>query len=385
MRGFHVKGRGRPPSGWAWIALSALTLLSCKRHSTQSAANPPSLGDLTPLMTIFSRPPNTVTGVAGYESCALVLADWSGRVLLIPDGGVPTVIGEVPGGRALKLESAGPGRLMAWSETPPLLARLSLRPFGFDSLPVAFHQWGERWIGPVVALGQRVATAPLGDPVRMRRAPGTTGPVRLIELRDSSGIGRSFLGPSVRSDSGYLPWLEARAALGHVGDTLLVALLEEGIIRRYLYDPEQLLEESDLPKYFTPVKPSEASVRFRWIQTGELGYVFHAPQVSFAAFSPSGLLYAVRPYGFKWEARGNAYVPSAGSWEPTRSGLEIYTSRGKLLAAYRLPDQAQELHIDDAGRLFILIGTGDVRVFQDPMAAPTSCHPQTGMLPPDTL
>lgn len=205
--------------------------------------------------------------------------------------------------------------------------------------------------------------------------------MRLIEVYDGQRGWLGSMGPFALRGEGYKPWVFARAALGSRDDTLFVVSLENGLIRHYQHDGNTLLDEFRLPEYFRPIAPREEVVRFPWIQYGELEYVFHAPQLRGAVFRPDGMLYTIRSYDYSWIPRPNPYVQASGRWESGQEGLEVYTPTGMARGTFDIPGTVRLLGVDSFGRLFLGLRSGDVRVFQDPVASPTRCEARDARLP----
>ena len=174
-----------------------------------------------------------------------------------------------------------------------------------------------------------------------RFAPPHAMAVHLIQLLTTEGKPVGPSGPMVKSGMGYLPWVMARAALGHLGDTLVIASLEDATIRRYVRGVDQSVGEIQLPKYFQGIVPHETIFRLPWIQFGEWPYVYDTPHLVNATFGSDGRLWAIRAYGYRFVEYPNPYLPGVGAWESTSQGLEVYERSGALAGAY---DVGSDVH-----------------------------------------
>ena len=235
-------------------------------------------------------------------------------------------------------------------------------------------------MGPTVALDAFLAVAPLAHPTRALRVPRGVAPSALVQVTDRRGTPVRSLGPIVPGDTGYLPWIGARAELGRHGDTLLVVQLSQGTVGRYHVPSGERIDEWQVRRYFREVAPRSEVLRFPWIQFGELDYSFYTPHITAAAFGPTGKLYAIRSYGYHWVPRPNQFIRNSGAWEPDRQGLEIYTPTGELTGAYSVPQDVRGIRVDAYGRLFVLVA-GGVRVYQEPSAQPNVCRTRNITLP----
>jgi len=363
--------------------ISTALSLSCQPSTTHPARQPPSLVGLTVIGRLLSKSPAEITGVAGLDSCGILIGDRSGRLLRVGAGGDVEIVDLVPGGRALTLESADPAGVVAWSDIPPFLATLRLSPFRIDSVPLAVHPWGSRWVGPAVHLGVGYAVAPIGNPRRYRREPNNAPIGHLVDVMDEKGSRHASSGPELRAGGGYIPWVYARSALGRQGDTLLVALFQDAVVERYLPSGGKV-GEANLPLYFVPAASTEHVVEFDWIQRGDLAAIAFTPGIREATFGPTGALLPIRPYSYRWISRPNPYLPKGGAWEPESEGMEVYSSEGSLLGSFRLPVGVRAIRVDSWRRLFAVNGSGEVDVFQNPLAAPSQCQmPDSGIVMPD--
>ncbi len=366
------------------MSLLILVIASCHPGITKIIAAPPRLAKLVPLAEIAAPKLSGFSGVAGLASCDILLADRSGRIFSSRNGSDVLLLGTVPGERAPELETVNGLDVIAWADPQPLLARITLDPFGIDSLPVLRHPWGERWVGPVVPLEHgRLAMAPIAHPYRFRPAPNHAPQARLADVLDAEGSLLTTVGPALHAVAGYRAWAQVKGAIGRQGDTLLSVAFEDGLLYRYPVSVNSSLGKTFLPRYFKPVTLREEVVRFPWIRFGELAYVFSTPQISQASFGPNGTLYAIRNYGFSWQGRKNVYVRSAGAWTPTAQGLEVYTPYGRLIGAYEIPVRTRSVRADVTGRLFLTLQSGGIEVYQDPTARPTSCpsiHPASRLI-----
>lgn len=350
---------------------------ACTPPQTRQLLRPPRLAGLSGITRIRAPDSSAISGVAGLSSCDIVIADRSGRTWLVSsrDSASVKVLNSVPGGRALTLEFIDGENVGLWSETPPLAGQMTLRPLRIDSIPIHRHAWGGRWSGPITFFsGSRLAFSPLGNPDIARRQPQSVPQVQLVELRNQQGLLERSVGPAIRAGAGFLPWLSARVVLGTQGDTLLIALLEAGVLQRYDITTSRLLAEHDLPRYFEPQEPREVILPMPWIHYGETAYVYNTPQLRGATFDAKGFLYAIRVYGYSWEMHKSRFIRRDGVWRSTGRSLEVYNPYGRISGAYELPRGVSALRADAVGRLFLLFDTGEVGIFQNPLAPPTPCH-----------
>ena len=353
-------------------ALLVAAASGCSDREAGAMRARPTVVELSTLGVIRAAPENPVVDVAGLSDCRVLLADQRGDLTIIESDGRKVRLGTIPGGRAIRLEPGDANRMIAWANSPPWLARISIEPFEIESISVPLHHWGGAFVGPAVDLEGRVAMAPLANPGRSHQGRRGTADARLIEVLDPSGGNGSSIGPSLPGTPDYESWRAWRGELSRVADTLLFISFADGVVHRHLISDTESIRPDTLPAYFRPVKPRIDVLRFPWIQFGNFPYFVETPQVSLATFGIDGTLYAVRPYGYRWISRPNRYVRDAGNWEPTSQALELYSTSGELIGAYLIPRELRQIQVDEYGRIFLIFGN-DVLIARNPISQNQSC------------
>jgi len=357
--------------------LAAFTVLQCGEGKVAQVRQPPARSRLsieTVLVENDSFAPSTV--VTG-PSCdvALIGSIWGTVAVLHGDGSLDTIDRHIPGSPRFVSASTGTNEpVLLWSHEPDWWGQAGNR-WQIASIPNPPHQWGGRWSGPAVALGAKLfAIAPLSDPSMARARPHTEIETPLISIVDDKGDSIGAIGAIEYTHGKYLPWVHAWLTLGAVAETLLTVNLTDGVLSAYAplggagYSTVRRVE---LPKYLMPKEPAEEVRTVPWIEYGgDLTKITVVPQVTSAAFGPEGRLYAVRNYAVEWRPGGSPAFRTRGRWAVRDDGLEVYSSDGRLLGAYWLPQAGvQWLRVDGHGRIFIHSGS-ETLIETDPFFHP---------------
>lgn len=353
------------------VLTAASAAVSCSQPETEMLRPMPALRELVTLTAIAGSAGNPIVDVVGIDSCRLIVADQRGAITLVETQGALVELAVIPGGRSIHFEAVRKDRFLAWASSPPWLARVSLNPFALDSFKAPRHKWGGVFLGPAVEFRGTIAMAPLANPDNSHIGRSESGDARLVDLLGPGGS-TSFGGPSLPATGDYTSWRTWRGELGQTNDTLLFAAFADGTVHRMTLSSGDSLPAMALPVYFRSVEARTEVLRFPWIQFGNFPFFMDTPQIVTATFGPNGTLYAIRPYGYRWSPRPNQFVRKAGTWIPTRQGLEIYSTNGTSFGAYAVPPDVRGIQADAYGRLFLLAGN-DVLVMRDPSAPNTAC------------
>jgi hypothetical protein len=296
-----------------------------------------------------------------------------------PDGRVAK-LATIPGERTIHLEPGEGDRSIAWADGPPWLARIHSSPFRIDSEPIPVHPWGGRFVGPAVSLGDQIAIAATANPYFAHDGPTEAPDAPLIELLNSDSKITSRAGPRLSAADNYRPWRKWQGELGRVGEVLVFVSFSDGVIHRFSGTAEEDNHVVQLPTYFRAVKPRIRVLRFPWIRFGgAFPYFMDTPQVEAGTFTPDGTLFAIRPYNYYWVPRPNRYVPDAGVWQSTATGLEAYSANGELLGAFAIPAGVRTVQANAQGPLLLLSDTS-VFLARSRFAGRTECNYPSGVI-----
>jgi len=136
------------------------------------------------------------------------------------------------------------------------------------------------------------------------------------------------------------------------------------------------LDRLSLPKYFDPPKVQVSQYRADWIdENGDVVTVVHLPHSSLAAFDADGRLYALRNYRARWVRFSAPRTDLNGAWEVTERALEVYSTYGRFLGAFSVPDALTEgwMNVAPDGRIFASGAAGSALVFANPVATGGNC------------
>lgn len=370
---------------WSSAITTALVFASCGNPSIVPTTPLPELSPLPTESVIAGSDSFVVSGVVSSPTCDLLLSDGrhGGIARVRADGTVGSIV--FPLGRevrGLRIEPFGNDTSLVWSRAERLLGFLDHEALGIHPIPVPVPEWDSAVLGSVAGVsGRLIGIAALSDGLPVRQ-PEPWSPSHLVRLIDEQGDVRSSLGVVEEVPGRYLSWLLGRSVIGAVNDGVGVLFLSKGHVTVFQLaaNDDVTIRRYVLPNSIDSPDPREEVWDPHWIQIGgEMPHFIEVPQILAGDFRPNGGVVAVRPYSAKWRRVRNRFVPTQGTWEVEKRGLEVYSPDGDRLAAFRLPSPSVDwIQVDRHDRLFVANGTGLVHVAR---IAPAFDETQCPLLP----
>jgi hypothetical protein len=179
----------------------------------------------------------------------------------------------------------------------------------------------------------------------------------------------------------YISWLKSQTAVGVVADTIVSVNVTDAVVSLYrlgahgaAISPEHI-RTVQLPRYFQAPPPKERILPLPWITRGGLFRDFeYAPHLGDARVGPTGRLYVIRNYMFKWYDSRSRLFGVRGSWVASERALEVYDLTGALLRAFVLPaNDIEWVRVDPSGRLLFRTSESMLLVTNDPTSPEANC------------
>lgn len=367
--------------------LCSLAIASCGEPRATWVSDGPTSQELDVIGTI-SGDSISVSGIVRIAPCRVWLAGrrWGAIVEIDLRTGREKLIGRLPHWPVgTRLERGWEDEIFAWSSGSDVAMRLRATPMTSLSMALPPHPWTDHVVGPMVVYRDTLlALAPLGVEKEIR-SPRPWKQAPLVMIVSQNGQLHGTVGWVPDRQGVYLSSAQAQARLGVLGDTIVVASLNDAVITKHVQtDPDvwEPIAQARLPRYFAIPEAWEAVWPVPWLdEASEQVRVYTVPHFSEGSFGSDGTFWAIRNVRVRWNRRDSRLAERvygmAGRWEVTDQVLELYSSDGNLVNAYRIPGgegSVSSVHVDEGAEFFLVGSDGAVTVVANPRSMRQPCE-----------
>jgi len=336
--------------------------------------------DARPL-AVLSRIETTVgfrpSGATVTPDCRVLLVggDAGTIVRLSALGEVDGLSGVVPGQRQRsRLEITRSGRAMLWTNAVPYFGVVNER-LAADSILLPPAMGGERLAGPFVEMDSGLAILIAGDPATpIRSTPASDDaalPIAILYNPDSQEV--TPVGTQRRHAGAFLQWLYGRAAIGAIGDTIIVLGLIEARVSGWAPPYLEPAWETTLAAAFEWPTPKEHVTKHPWVdEGGDVIDLEYMARLASGAILDDGTLVTVTNLGASWQPR--LIGPrDRGQWFPSAQAIELHSPRGVLLKRFALPTAEPVKWLAKGSHGLVLLGYENQILIVNPLDLPRPC------------